>query len=308
MLLEKIQDRIAIVYGRFQPLTKAHYRMIKTLIERYQQVFVFPVQGPKAFKILAKTPKGQASEKARKMGKSPFPVGLRAELIAKAFPNLPNKNIMKLEAGSITAALSAIKRVYPKTNISKVDVWAGPDEYESYKNQLNYIENPEGIKVLEFDVGEREDISATKLRKALIDDDFKAYEHLVAPPLADEATYNRLRRVLRKAQGLEENMLYLLNFLGEEILFEKKKSEFQKLQDNKIPLTPEERKECMDKKAIWNFHIGKDGKHHPSPAVWKAKDAEGKIWYITNTHRAWQKRPTLKGAISIYHRFIKGTA
>lgn len=302
MLLEKIQDKIAIVYGRFQPLTRAHHRMIKTLIDRYQQVFVFPVQGPQAFKISAKTPKGQASEKARKMGKSPFPVGLRAELIARAFPELPNKNIMKLESGSIKAAIDAIKRAYPKIDTSKVDVWAGPDEYESYKNQLNYIEDAKGIKVLEFDTGEREDISATKLRKALADDDFKAYEHLVAPPLADEATYNRLKRALRKAQGLKENMHSFLNFLGEEILTEKK-SEFQKLQDNKIPLTPEERKEVMDKKAVWHFN-GKS----PSPAVWKAKDSEGKIWYITNTHRAWQKRPTLKGAISIYHRFIKGTA
>lgn len=303
MLLEKIQDRIAIVYGRFQPLTKAHYRMIKTLIDRYQQVFVFPVQGPQAFKLLAKTPKGKASEKARKMGKSPFPVGLRAELIAKAFPELPNKNIMKLESGSISAALKAIERAYPKIDTSKVDVWAGPDEYESYKNQLQYMENGKGIKVLEFDVGEREEVSATKLRKALIDGDFETYKNLAAPPLADEAAYNRLRRALSKAQGLKENMPLFLNFLGEEILVEKKKSEFQRLQDNKIPLTDEERKEVMDKKAVWHFH-GKDA----NPAVWKAKDSKGKIWYITNTHRAYQKRPTLKGAISIYHSFIKGTA
>lgn len=92
------------------------------------------------------------------------------------------------------------------------------------------------------------------------------------------------------------------------LIFEKKKTEFQRLQDNKIPLTDEERKECMDKKAVWNFHYGRDGKKHPTPAVWKGKDSKGKVWYITNTHRAYQKRPTLKGAISIYHSFIKGTA
>jgi hypothetical protein len=90
-------------------------------------------------------------------------------------------------------------------------------------------------------------------------------------------------------------------------LTEKKKSEFERLKENKIDLTPEERKECMDSKAVWRFHFGRDGKQHPTPAVWKAKDSSGKIWYITNTHRAWQKRPTLKGAISIFHSFIKGT-
>ena len=96
------------------------------------------------------------------------------------------------------------------------------------------------------------------------------------------------------------------------ILSEKKKSEFQRLQDNKIPLTDDERKEVFAKDAVWHYNRSRDpntGKMvEKVSAVWKAKDSNGKIWYITNTHRAWQKRPTLKGAISIYHRFIKGTA
>lgn len=88
------------------------------------------------------------------------------------------------------------------------------------------------------------------------------------------------------------------------MLVEKKKSEFQRLQDNKIKLDDAERAECMKKKAVW--HHGPNGQ--PSPAVWKGKDGSGKVWYICNTHRAWQKRPTLKGAIDVYHKFIKGTA
>lgn len=89
-----------------------------------------------------------------------------------------------------------------------------------------------------------------------------------------------------------------------DILLEKKKSEFQKLQDNKVELTPEERKECMDKKATWRH--GPNGS--PSPAVWKSVDEDGKTTYITNTHRAYNTAPTLKGAIGKYHSFIKGTA
>ncbi len=84
-----------------------------------------------------------------------------------------------------------------------------------------------------------------------------------------------------------------------------KKSKFQKLKDNKVPLTDEERAEVMKKKAVWHFSPG----NKPSPAVWKSKDPKtGEITYITNTHRAYQTKPTLKGAISIYHSFIKGTA
>jgi len=74
----------------------------------------------------------------------------------------------------------------------------------------------------------------------------------------------------------------------------------QKLKNNKIPLTPEERKEVLIKKAVWN---------NGDAAVWKSKDPKtGKITYVTNTHRAYNIAPTLKGAIERFHKFIKSTA
>lgn len=84
-----------------------------------------------------------------------------------------------------------------------------------------------------------------------------------------------------------------------------RKSKFEKLEDNKIPLTDEERKKVMDADAVWHFsHLNK-----PTPAVWKSKDKKtGKVSYVCHTHRAFQERPTLKGAISIFHSFIKGTS
>jgi hypothetical protein len=96
--------------------------------------------------------------------------------------------------------------------------------------------------------------------------------------------------------------------LVEQHLLEKKKSAFQVLRDNQEPLTPEERAEVMSRKAVWHFHFGRDGKRKATPAVWKGRDSEGKLWYVTNTHRAYNKRPTLAGAISRYHKFIKSTA
>jgi hypothetical protein len=86
-------------------------------------------------------------------------------------------------------------------------------------------------------------------------------------------------------------------------LLEKEKSEFQKLKDNKVALTPEERKEVMDKKAVWHMNGG-----GPSPAVWKSVNKDGKTTYVTHTHRAYNTAPTLKGAIGRFHKFIKGTA
>lgn len=93
--------------------------------------------------------------------------------------------------------------------------------------------------------------------------------------------------------------------IKEEMLLLERKSHFEVLEKNKVPLTDEERKQVMDADAVWNF--GNQGK--PSPAVWKSVNKNtGETTYVTNTHRAYNTAPTLKGAIGRYHKFIKGTA
>lgn len=100
---------------------------------------------------------------------------------------------------------------------------------------------------------------------------------------------NQIRKIIREV------------FLNET----KKKSKFEKLKDDKIPLTDEEREKVMKADAVW--HHGPNGE--ATPAVWKSKNKKtGKVTYITNTHRAYNTAPTLKGAISRYHKFIKSTA
>jgi len=79
--------------------------------------------------------------------------------------------------------------------------------------------------------------------------------------------------------------------------------EWKTLKKNTVKLSDAERKQVMDADATW--HHGPKGE--ATPAVWKAV-VRGVAWFVTNTHRAFNVRPTLKGAISRYHKFIKGTA
>ena len=93
--------------------------------------------------------------------------------------------------------------------------------------------------------------------------------------------------------------------VNEALILEKKKSEFNKLKDNKVVLTDDERTKVMDAKAVW--HHGPKGEE--TPAVWKSINPKtDKTTYVTDTHRAYNTAPTLKGAIGRYHSFIKGTA
>jgi hypothetical protein len=87
--------------------------------------------------------------------------------------------------------------------------------------------------------------------------------------------------------------LFLENFLIES-------SDFKHLRKNEVALSKEERTEVGKQKAEWS-----DGRS----AVWKSVDPKtNKVTYITHTHRAYNTAPTLKGAISRFHKFIKGTA
>ena len=90
------------------------------------------------------------------------------------------------------------------------------------------------------------------------------------------------------------------HFIGE---YKVQGPDFKTLKKHKVDLDPDERAEVMKRKAVWHFSHLKSA----TPAVWKSV-VGGKTWYVTNTHRAYNVTPTLKGTIGRYHAFIKSTA
>ncbi len=105
--------------------------------------------------------------------------------------------------------------------------------------------------------------------------------------------------------AIKEGLISLNNHMERSfrLWLEGKGPDFATLKKNKVELSDDERAEVMKSKAVWHHGL----KGALSPAVWKS-EVNGKTWYVTNTHRAFNSKPTLKGAIGRYHDFIKSTA
>lgn len=80
-----------------------------------------------------------------------------------------------------------------------------------------------------------------------------------------------------------------------ELLMESPKMD--KLKKHRQSLTDAEKKTVVSAGAVWE-----DGK----PGIWKSV-VDGKTWYVCNTHRCYQCKPTLKGAIRAF-KFVKTTS
>lgn len=73
---------------------------------------------------------------------------------------------------------------------------------------------------------------------------------------------------------------------------------FEKLKKHKVDLSKDERATVKEKGAEWS---------DDRSAVFKSV-IDGKSYYTTHTHRAYNCCPTLAGACERFHSFIKGTA
>lgn len=165
----------------------------------------------------------------------------------------------------------------------------------------------------------------------------KLIDIIITENSISEKDFKRYDEAIKEAKNIILNNEYFIKIIDEccktkkrhsycaEIIFDKipeesiliseskkAKTEFQKLENNKIPLTDEERKECFRKDAVWHYGYSinpiNGKKEKKVCAVWKSKNKNGDITYITNTHRAYNTAKSLKSIINKYHNFIKGTS
>ena len=166
-------DRVGIIIGRFQVLTKAHEAIIKAMASNHKKSIVYLIKGKQTSKDLKKNP---LDEKLQlKMLKKICPESVEIKVLPTAF--IPDE-LNKLPERHYT-------------------LYAGSDRAKSYQSYEKYLEDGRELDVIEI---KRDDdsISATKARECLLNEDTKGYEAIV-PAKTLEFT-SEITKALLKAQ------------------------------------------------------------------------------------------------------------
>jgi nicotinamide mononucleotide adenylyltransferase len=167
---------IGIFQGRFQPISKTHRSIIANM--DYDKVYVVIVEGAKS-----------------SLDKKNFlSFADRVELF---HVTNPKAKVIHSTTGFIPDIISS-----NKLNPDNDDVYihAGSDRIDGYVRQFKAITDYKVIpkEIVRFP----EDVSATKIRQALLDNDYGAYKSMIADGLDNERWFAWLRKKIMVRNGI----------------------------------------------------------------------------------------------------------
>lgn len=218
--------KTAVIVGRFQPISIAHKNIIQESVDKYDQTYVVVVNSLKS--IIAGTRKRLRAQGismseddsefwSRKLGKltpskvqkledekerNPFSGMMRKKLIYESFGGkLHQSRIISHMDGNIEQIINKIHNIDEKTK--EFVVICGKEREKAYKRQIDggfekeYF-NP-GIKTVELDVIERDidaadNISATRIREALKENNFERFKLLT--PAGIHNKFGKMQQIL----------------------------------------------------------------------------------------------------------------
>ena len=164
--LDRTLDTLTVVFGRFNPPTAGHEKLLKA------------AEKAAAGGDLKIYPSRTVEPK-----KNPIDPDMKVSYMRKMFPQFEDEIINDPEMRSIFNVLIAAD----EEGYKSINIVVGADrlgEFESLATKYNgseYFDFPDGIRTIS--AGPREDdaegvegISSSKLRKAVVDDDFKAFK------------------------------------------------------------------------------------------------------------------------------------
>jgi len=138
-----------LILGRFQPLTLGHIKMIKQADKFNDNITICIIRSRK-----------------KDLEKNPFPYDLQVKMIKDIFP----------KAEVITHSTGNLFGIMQKSSRNINTIWAGTDRVSTYRQTIKF--NPE-LEVREIE-RTGDDISATKVREALMNNDYKEFKKLMS--------------------------------------------------------------------------------------------------------------------------------
>jgi nicotinamide mononucleotide adenylyltransferase len=184
-LYEEHEVGTALIIGRFQPITKVHYEIIDSARKKFQQIFIVVVRGTKTQKDKEK---------------NPFPLGLRLRLIYMAFGGkIHPSHIISAPSGFVPEIMDNILKLTSKENLKKrLVLLAGTDRIAAYKKQLDDYFDNDGVSAeiqeIARDMDSADNVSASKVREAIKNNDKETFQSLVPVGIHDE--FMTLRKYL----------------------------------------------------------------------------------------------------------------
>lgn len=200
-LLEARLSGTALVMGRFQPITIAHYNIIDMARRNFQQVYVVIVDpGPMRAKKKY-TMKGTIRIPAgRKMWENPFTARFRAKLIHAAFEGkLDFKNIITAPTGYVPSVMKKVYDAVSREQLKKkLAVFAGSDRADEYrqqlKNDLNILAATDVMEV-KRKMDDAENVSASGVREAIANDNQDEFKRLT--PTGIHSYYDDMEKIMQ---------------------------------------------------------------------------------------------------------------
>jgi len=148
------EETHGIFSGRFQPVTKAHAQIVQTIGKENKHGTVFLVKGKKT-----------SEDKER----NPFDAETQKKMLQLISPS--NVQIKIISTGFFVGELNDM------ADGTKFVAYAGSDRIKAYEKYNKYMEDDRTLEVREIKRTD-DDISATKVREALINNDIEAFKKL----------------------------------------------------------------------------------------------------------------------------------
>lgn len=207
--------KTAVIIGRFQPITIAHYNIIYNAISSYSETYIVVINsiasivanGTKHIKPGSKIKSFSANKLQLEKDLNPFSGMTRKKLIYKAFGGKLHES--KIISHSSANIEQIINKIYYSSKNTKFVIVCGEDRKSGYEAQIKgafekkyfapEIESVE-IDAIKRDIISIDNISATLVRNTLKDDDFEKFCFLT--PKGIHSEYSNLRRVFMQEASM----------------------------------------------------------------------------------------------------------